>query len=35
VNVVTDARDKRLRFGFGVSQDEAEVEALVERIERS
>jgi selenocysteine lyase/cysteine desulfurase len=32
VNVATDARDDRLRFGFGVYQDEADVDALVERI---
>ncbi len=30
--VITDARDDRLRFGFGVYQDESDVDALVERM---
>ncbi|MEW5742295.1 MAG: aminotransferase class V-fold PLP-dependent enzyme [Myxococcota bacterium] len=30
--VITDARDDRLRFGFGPYQDEADVDALVERL---
>ncbi len=30
--VDTDARDDRLRFGFGVYQDEADVDALLERV---
>lgn len=32
VNVVTDARDDRFRVGFGVYQDEADVDALLERL---
>jgi hypothetical protein len=31
VGVVTDARDDRLRVGFGVYHDEAAVDALVAR----
>lgn len=31
VEVVTDARDDRLRFGFGPYQDEADVRSLLER----
>ncbi len=34
-NVVTDVRDTRLRFGFGVYHDEADVEAGVARIARA
>jgi kynureninase len=30
--VDTDARDDRLRFGFGVYQDDADVDALLERV---
>ena len=30
--VVTDARDDRLRFGFGPYQDEADVDAMLERL---
>ncbi len=30
--VVTDARDDRLRFGFGPYQDEADVDALLDRV---
>lgn len=33
--VVTDARDDRLRFGFGPYQDEADVDALVQRLGRA
>jgi selenocysteine lyase/cysteine desulfurase len=29
--IVTDARDDRLRFGFGVYQDESDVDALLDR----
>lgn len=32
VEVVTDARDDRLRFGFGPYQDEADVAAVLERV---
>lgn len=31
-NIVIDRRDRRLRFGFGVYHDAAQVEALVERL---
>lgn len=31
-NVITDHRGDRLRFGFGIYQDEADIEALVERL---
>jgi selenocysteine lyase/cysteine desulfurase len=31
-HVDTDARDDRLRFGFGVYQDEGDVDALLERV---
>ncbi len=31
-HVITDARDDRLRFGFGPYQDEADVDALLERL---
>jgi selenocysteine lyase/cysteine desulfurase len=30
--VITDARDDRLRFGFGLYQDEADVDAVLERL---
>ncbi|MEI8258930.1 MAG: aminotransferase class V-fold PLP-dependent enzyme [Deltaproteobacteria bacterium] len=30
--VITDARDDRLRFGFGVYQDEGDVDAMLERM---
>ncbi len=33
-HVVTDARDDRLRLGFGPYQDEADVDALLERLGR-
>jgi selenocysteine lyase/cysteine desulfurase len=32
LNVVTDRRASRLRFGFGIHQTEAEVDALIERL---
>lgn len=32
-HVITDARDDRWRFGFGPYQDEADVDALLERLE--
>lgn len=32
--VITDARDDRLRFGFGPYQDESDVDALLERLAR-
>lgn len=32
--VITDARDDRLRFGFGPYQDEGDVDALLERLAR-
>ncbi len=31
-NIITDHRGDRLRFGFGVYQDEADLDALVERL---
>jgi len=34
-HVITDARDDRLRFGFGPYQDEADVDALLERLSGS
>ena len=34
LRVITDARDDRLRFGFGPYQDEADVDALCERLSR-
>lgn len=34
LRVVTDARDDRLRFGFGIYQDEADVSALLQRVRR-
>lgn len=33
-NVITDARDDRLRFGFGPYQDEADVEQLLGRLRK-
>ncbi len=33
-NVITDARDDRLRFGFGPYQDEADVEQLLTRLRK-
>lgn len=33
-NVITDARDDRLRFGFGPYQDEADVEQLLGRLHK-
>jgi selenocysteine lyase/cysteine desulfurase len=33
-NIVADRRDRRLRFGFGLYQTEAEVDALLDRLRR-
>ena len=33
-NIITDHRGDRLRFGFGIYQDEADVAALVERLSK-
>lgn len=33
-NVVTDVRDDVIRFGFGLYQDDADVEALIETCKR-